>query len=109
MGEAKPQPGRVLLICAAMMTMTACASASEVARPGDLVKDEATAIRIGRDACRPADDAFIQEPWRAKLQRGVWHVWLWAPGSGHWGPTYQTNVTAADGKSDGCELRVTAD
>jgi len=51
----------------------------------------------------------MQGPWHAKLKRGVWHVWLWTPGSGDWGPTYQTNVTAADGKTDGCELRVTAD
>jgi hypothetical protein len=81
------------------VVLSGCAAQSEVPLQTDAVKDEATAIRLGQEACeeqfkyRPS--AHAGETWHAQLEQGVWHAWR------DNGPDayLKTDIEAATGKT----------
>ena len=100
---------RALLPFALLLMLTACAT--EAPRPDDVVKDAAAAIRIGQEVClgeHVRKGAVISGHWYAKRLGGVWRVWSPGP-SAEYHPTFETHVSAADGKDDGCEEYVVTD
>ena len=78
---------------------------AETPKPSDTVRDEASAIRLGK-VCAAA--AYLDGDWHAELRSGVWKVWFNWRGE-NFGPTYQTTVKASDGTVGQCETRVEAD
>ena len=87
----------------AVMTMLALmAGCMTIERPlsTDLVRDEATDIRLGQEAC--VNSLNLQRTrkdggWRAELHNGVWRTW---PKTGAC-ESFGTKISAATGKSDG--------
>jgi hypothetical protein len=87
------RPSQFTIVLAA--ALAACAS-SDLPQPNDTVKDEGTAIKIGLGKC--LGHVTSVEKYRARLRRGVWHVWMPDIGYGNFG----VDVTAADGKATDC-------
>ena len=99
---------RALVAIASCITLLSCANIAESPLNSDLVRDSSTAIHIGQNTCAPEDAAFVKGDWQAEYHGGVWRVWFYAPGSSY-GPTYEAEVRARDGKSDKCTIKVKAD
>jgi hypothetical protein len=66
----------------------------------DLVKDEATAIRLGQEACvnvQYLERAQKEGGWHAELHKGIWRTWQKTGVCESFG----TSISAATGQSDG--------
>jgi hypothetical protein len=100
--EGKVKWRRVPAI-ASIFALSACVA--EPPRNTDIVKTTDAAIRVGKSACSPEDAMYLSANWQAEFHRGVWRVWLYAEGASY-GPTYETEVTASDGKASNCTIRV---
>ncbi len=86
--------------------LAACSTADQL-RPTDLVRDETTAIKIGKKVCgdRGGD---TDGKWSAKLKAGLWNVeHLYSGGypKCNW---ERVKVWADSGKADSCEICVVA-
>jgi hypothetical protein len=91
---------RLAAIAFGLIALSGAARADDVPLPGDMVKDAATAIRIGAHFCFGPDFAIAPD-WHADLHGRVWDVWE-GPNvkAGHDCPYSSASVNAADGKAN---------
>jgi hypothetical protein len=86
--------------------LASCVAPSESPLATDSVKDAATAIRIGQEAC--LDPVYLpraraETNWHAELHQGFWEVWEQGRDCRFFG----ANISAATGKQEGtCSICV---
>jgi hypothetical protein len=95
---------RAIILLAEVAVACAAPAPIELPLKTDAVRDAASAIRIGIDACvskrvvQPPPDAM-----HATLHGGYWHVWE----AGRACKVFSNDVRAADGKPSECSICVT--
>jgi len=88
-----------LLIAGALCS---CVGYSDVPLATDVVKDERAAIQIGIRKCSKEDQDTGSARWYARLQNGIWVVWLGTPIPTDHCALLSTKVRASDGKAEDC-------
>jgi hypothetical protein len=82
----------------AALVLPACADARDLPAPTDAVQDSATAIQLGREACKGKWQAMPNLGWTADFSHGVWQVTV--PLKADFG--LDVKIHSADGKPDDC-------
>ena len=93
----------------AIFPLAACAGLADRVPPNALVRDQATAVQIGRASCLKQGFPKLKGHWWATYDDGVWEVLFQTPSSRGLGPDEQVQVAALDGKPGGCSIIVRTD